>query len=130
MARTNAEQWAKRVERWKDSGLSAKQFAAETGLKASTLSYWRWRLAAPERASVTGGSDDVQSTERPEVGRRAKRGRRPTSRLPACVELPVAAIANSPTMLELLVGDVRVRVPAGFDEVTLMHVVRALGVTR
>ncbi len=31
------EQWAKRVERWKDSGLTAKEFAAETGINAQSL---------------------------------------------------------------------------------------------
>ena len=33
----NAQQRAKWVERWKDSGLTAKEFAAEAGLKASAL---------------------------------------------------------------------------------------------
>jgi len=50
MARSSSEQWAKRVERWKASGLSAKDFAAEAGLKPSTLAYWRWRLSRAERA--------------------------------------------------------------------------------
>lgn len=39
------EQWAKRVERWKDSGLSAKAFAAELGINARSLSWWRWQLS-------------------------------------------------------------------------------------
>lgn len=116
------------MERWKDSGLTAKQFAAETGLKASTLSYWRWRLSTAERASA--GTDGAQKAERVKEGRRARREPRPSSRLPACVELPVAAIATSPAMLELMFGDVRVRVPSGFDEATLTRVVRALGVAR
>src|SRR5579863_3469069 len=42
------EQWAKRVERWKDSGLSAKQFATETGINARSLTWWRWHLAKGE----------------------------------------------------------------------------------
>lgn len=49
---------------------------------------------------------------------------------PRIVELPVAAVASAPAMLELLLGDVRVRVPSGFDEATLTRVVRALGVAR
>ena len=52
MARTNAEEWSKRVERWKDNGLTAKEFEAETGIKASTLSYWRWRLGAAKRKAA------------------------------------------------------------------------------
>jgi hypothetical protein len=32
-------EWQKRVERWRDSGLSAEQFAAELGINAGTLKY-------------------------------------------------------------------------------------------
>ena len=35
--RTSREEWRKRVERWKDSGLTAEQYATELGIKASTL---------------------------------------------------------------------------------------------
>ena len=49
---------------------------------------------------------------------------------PHFVELPVAAVTQRPVMLELLFGDVCVRVPSGFDEVTLTRVVRALGAAR
>ncbi len=42
--RANRDEWQKRVERWSDSGLSAKQFAAETGINAGTLQYWKCRL--------------------------------------------------------------------------------------
>jgi hypothetical protein len=38
MSRASRAEWAKRVERWKDSGLSAKEFAAETGVKSLALS--------------------------------------------------------------------------------------------
>ena len=44
------EKWAKRVERWKDSGLSAKEFATETGINARSLSWWRWHLSKGEAA--------------------------------------------------------------------------------
>ncbi len=46
MARETREVWAKRVERWRDSGLSLKEFAAEIGVNANTLAGWRWRLGA------------------------------------------------------------------------------------
>ena len=32
MDRTSRETWAKRVERWKDGGLRAKEYAAEVGI--------------------------------------------------------------------------------------------------
>ncbi len=44
MPRDTREVWAKRVERWVDSGLTAKEYAAETGLNANTLAHWRWKL--------------------------------------------------------------------------------------
>lgn len=106
MAKGNRAEWAKRVERWVDSGLTAKEFAAEMGLKASTLSYWKWRLrseghalaSAPKRRrrereagfiEVTAVSGDVEPADRP--------------------------------VLELVVGDVTVRVPMGFDQDTLQQ---------
>src|SRR5262249_48410431 len=112
MARTSSEQWAKRIERGKDSGLSAKEVAAGTGLKAYTLRYWRWRLSAAERTAASG-QDEVHR-EQAEPKRNVKRRKRSATAMPACVELPIAAVASAPVMLELLLGDVRVRVPSGF----------------
>ena len=40
----NRTTWAKRIERWRDSGLTAKEFAAETGLNPRTMAYWKWKL--------------------------------------------------------------------------------------
>jgi hypothetical protein len=130
MARTSSEQWAKHVERWRDSGLSAKEFAVETGLKASTLSYWRWKLSAAARASADGEAEVAQTAGKAELKRRVERRRRTARVLPSCVELPVATVATAPAMLELLLGDVRVRVPSDFDEAALTRVVRALGAAR
>jgi transposase-like protein len=46
------EEWIELVKAWKDSGLSAAEFAHEHGLKAKALSTWRWRL----RKQPTGPS--------------------------------------------------------------------------
>ncbi len=43
-ARVGRAEWAKRVERWKDSGLSAAEFGAEIGVNPRTLTYWKWLL--------------------------------------------------------------------------------------
>ena len=51
MSRTSRAEWAKRVERWQDSGLTAKEYAAETGLNASTLSYWKRRLVSKAKGA-------------------------------------------------------------------------------
>ena len=42
--RVGREEWAKRVERWRDSGLTTAEFAAEVGISAKTLTYWAWTL--------------------------------------------------------------------------------------
>lgn len=130
MGQTSAEQRAKWVERWRDSGLTAKEFAAEAGLKATALYYWSSQLAAASARVDPQGRDE---SAKPDVrSRRSRAARsRPRSLTPASfVELPVAAVANASVMLELVVGDVRVRVAPGFDEVTLARVVRALEAAR
>jgi hypothetical protein len=38
------EEWRTRVERWRDSGLTAREFAAETGINAGTLQFWSYKL--------------------------------------------------------------------------------------
>jgi transposase len=111
----NAQQRAKWVERWRDSGLTAKEFAAEAGLKASLLYNWSSQLSAAARSGSFLQGD---------IG--VKPARSTTTALPRVIELPVAAVASAPAVIELLFGDVRVRVPSGFDEATLTRVVRAL----
>ena len=36
--------WLIRVQKWQQSGLTADQFAAQHGVKAATLRYWKHRL--------------------------------------------------------------------------------------
>lgn len=112
MARASAEEWAKRVERWRDSGLTAKEFAAETGLNAGTLAHWSWKLRA--------GSD----VEGKPGGRRARKARC----LPQGSLVEISAAPTGASMLEVVVGRARVRVPAGVDEETLACVLRVMGV--
>ena len=38
------EEWAKRVERWRDSGLTTAEFSAELGINPHSLTYWAWTL--------------------------------------------------------------------------------------
>jgi hypothetical protein len=45
---TSRDEWGKRVERWKDSGLTAEQYARELGINAKTLQFWKYKLAKPE----------------------------------------------------------------------------------
>ena len=129
MERPDAQQRAKWVERWKDSGLTAKEFAAEAGLKASALYYWCAQLSAATREESESRDSSEQSVQSRRT-RSAKPEKRSATRSPGFVELPVAEVTSAPAVLELLLGDVRVRVPSGFDEATLTRVVRALGAMR
>ena len=54
MERQSREVWVKRVERWQDSGLTAKEFATEIGVNYHTLQHWKYRLARAGRASLAG----------------------------------------------------------------------------
>jgi len=49
MGRESCEVWTKRVERWRDSGLSASEFAAEIGVNPNSLRHWGWRVKAERR---------------------------------------------------------------------------------
>lgn len=75
------QEWAKRIERWKDSGLTAAEFAAETGISAKSLSWWRWNLStnAPEEATKQPSLETTElSPTKPAILRRregASRGR-------------------------------------------------------
>ena len=52
--RANRDEWRKRVDRWKDSGLTANEFVAETGINAGTLQFWGYKLKS--RISKSGVS--------------------------------------------------------------------------
>jgi hypothetical protein len=130
MEQTNAQQRAKWVERWKDSGLTAKEFAAEAGLTVSALYNWSSQLSAASRKLPECGVETTPRAKPSEDTGCEKPAKRHASPTPRFVELPIAAVTQAPAMLELLLGDLCVRVPSGFDEVTLTRVVRALGVAR
>lgn len=96
--------WAKRVERWKDSGLTAKEFATELGINAGSLQQWAYQLK----------KGDVRA-------KRETTRREPT---PQFVEVTSAAAA--PRSFDVQVGRFSVAVPSGFDESSLMRLLRVL----
>jgi transposase-like protein len=53
-ARVDRNEWKRRVQRWKDSGPTAKEFAAETGINAGTLQFWRHKLKDGDRPAIRG----------------------------------------------------------------------------
>ena len=110
MERADRETWAKRVERWKDSGLSAAEFAAEIGVTRSALSWWKWRL-----------SKKVATEETP-----PRRRRRPTKVRISPVTFVEMSSPKAPEPIEVILpSGVRVRVPVGVD---VDSIARVLGV--
>ncbi len=108
MAKADRETWAKRVERWKESGLSAAQFATEIGVSPKSLSWWRWRL-------TKGASEKVP---------RRRKSSKPALSPMTFIEMSAPPSTN---LLEILLpSGVRVRVPTGADVATLGGVLEIL----
>jgi hypothetical protein len=116
MARAGREVWEKRVERWKDSGLTAEEFAAETGVNARTLRHWHW-LIGRERAG------------RPYVGPARRRRSRTRAVAPSFVELTLP-VAAADERFELETGRWRLRVPIRFDAEALGQLLTVVGAQR
>jgi hypothetical protein len=122
MTKETEAKWAERVREWRASGLSAEEFAASRGFKASTLSW----AASLLRGATPSPASTAASTE-PEPQPRAKR--RAASRRKAPQFLPVrtrATAATATTEMVVEIGSVRVRVSRGFDVSLLGDVVRAI----
>jgi hypothetical protein len=104
MGRDARATWAKRVERWRTSGLSAGEFAAEIGVNARTLTYWKWKLGRSE--------PPAESSRRAEFVEVVAPGREAA----VCEQIEVA-----------LESGVVIRVPARFDAEALRRIVAVLG---
>lgn len=99
------KKWSERVEEWKASGRTAKEFAEGRDFKASTLVYWA-------------------SCLRSGLGRAApRRERRPRVRMVRVVR----TLPRPEKSIEVTVGSARVAVRVGFDEALLRQVVKVLG---
>jgi hypothetical protein len=134
MKTDNRELWVKRVERWRDSGLSAKEFAAEIGVNAWTLAHWKWRLGAERRGKLRPGSKKpcpptapafvevapvavAEALTAPPPRRKAAAARPPQER-----EAP----AEHEPLEVLLLNGLCIRVPVHFEAASLGRVVAAL----
>lgn len=94
--KTSREEWQKRVERWRDSGLTAEQFASELGINAGTLKFWGYKLGKESREAAPP---------------RAPRRRRAAG--PSFVEVRSEPVVST---FEVEFGNGRrLRVPAAFD---------------
>jgi hypothetical protein len=118
MARVSRADWVKRVERWSDSGLSAKQFAVEIGVSPQSLTFWKWKLR--REAGAHAHAEESRA-------KRSKVGTRPTTTFLQLVP-SIATQTQSSSMLELVLpSGLAVRIPPAFDEPTLKRLIALLG---
>jgi transposase-like protein len=94
--RYSAAEWRVLVEEWLSSGKSKAEFARSRGVSAATLSWWRWKLGAKATAVP-----------------------------PTFLEVVVEDPPSAPDLV-VEVGELRVRVPFGFDAGEVRRLVGAL----
>lgn len=116
MARASREVWEKRIQRLHESDLTDAEFAREIGVNVHTLRSWKWKLRS--EAEGRGRSR----------GPRATRSRPAATPAATFVEMHVApeGTERAAPVIELRVSGVDVRVPVGFDEVTLWRLLSLL----
>lgn len=112
--RTSRDEWQKRVERWQESGLTAEQYAAELGINAGTLKFWKYKLGRPE-ATVGRGKDPKQP-------------KAPRVTLPLLEVRPAVVTTSAGFELELSDGR-RLRIPASFEADALDRLLTVLART-
>ena len=111
--RTRAPEWAERVRAWRESGLSAEEFATAGGYRPKTLQWWASELA--RRASKAA----------PE--RRRRRSLKPRSMPKVAIARVVRRGATAEESLTVRVANAVIAVRRGFDAQLLRDVVFALG---
>jgi hypothetical protein len=122
MEREGHEVWAKRVARWRDSELTANEFAQEIGVNANTFKHWAWKLGA-------GVGDKPRGRQRTPRGERSASFIEVAPPTAPAVERDAAAApeTRAASVFELVLGDGRtLRVPPDFDAGALRRLVAAL----
>ena len=104
--RRSRAEWRRVISRQSRSGLSISEFCRREGIRAQTLSWWRWKLRGAER-----GTPSVEAEA------------------PRFLQLDVAGIqaADGGVGVEIVLpGEIVVRVPHGFDSAQLEALLRAV----
>jgi hypothetical protein len=101
-----AVKWAQRLEMLQQSGLSVRKFAEREGLKAGSLSFWKWKLEQRGQRQEVPRVTPLRFVE--------LMAEAPTPRAPA-------------TQFEIVLrSGLTVRVPGGFDAAELARLVVVL----
>ena len=106
----SVETWRERVRRWKESGLSSREFAKQEGIgRPQALSYWAYQLKRR-------GSGASAETSRTQVLR--------------VVRLDTETSTDGEGVEIIVPNGARIIVQARSDEAALATALRALGVNR
>jgi transposase len=98
-AAVSRKEWRKRVARWKESGLTAKEFSAREGINPGTLYLWSYKLGYGDR-----------------LDRPPKPGPRSEAIIASLVEVPASPVVMAEQRFEIELTNGRlIRVGAGFD---------------
>ena len=112
------------MERWRDSGLSCAEFAAEVGVNPRTLTYWKWVLGKEARGEKRSWPSRKGRGPRPQGA--AVDGAAPSAASVVASLVEVHAAAHDARFeLELGAGR-RVLVPASFDAMELRRLLDVL----
>jgi hypothetical protein len=123
-SRVAREEWAKRVERWRDSGLPCAEFAAELGINPRTLTYWKYILGKEARGEKrTWGRRGGEGRSEAVRGRRAEVAASPAS------FIEVQAVTRVSQFELELRGGRRLSVSRDFDASALRRLLEVLEAT-
>ena len=111
---TSRAEWQKRIERWRESGLTAEQFATELGINAGTLKYWKYRIGKDSKDSTAG----LATEQKP---RRSK-----TPRATSLVEVQAATMVAPSSFVLELGRDRRLQIPSQFEAPALERLLSVL----
>jgi hypothetical protein len=96
MGRATRQEWVKRIERWRDSGLTANEFAAEIDVTPTSLSYWKWKLRQESKAPAAVPTDLVTKHCAPRAARSVPAPRFLEFVSQPSAQLPAAAVESAP----------------------------------
>jgi transposase len=116
--RASREEWRRRIERWRDSGLTADQFAASAGINAGTLKFWKCVLS---REAKLGGAAPAR------VAKAALVRCAPGTKASALMEVRATMVARDVRIELELPGGRHLWIPSGFDVESLRRLIDLLG---
>lgn len=119
MARETRSAWARRVERWRRSGLTGDEFAEREGVNARTLAFWKWRLKRD-------GADPSASKPMRRDGKRVAF----VELMPTAPALSAASETRGASFEVVLPIGYRVRIAPGFERNALAELLDVLEARR